>query len=372
MRIRILYLITELLPAGAERIVAQLATGLDPARYEVAVACLRSPGGARGDGEIADELRAAGIRVLPLRARGRLAPGAALRLAFELATFKPDLIHAHLFHANLTARLFAPLAPRAQVVATYHVVERRKLPLRRLLERWGAPREDLSVCVSFAVAGHTLSLGVRPDRLRVIHNGIDLTRFAPPADPPSAARAARARLGLPQDALIVGCVGRLDPQKAPLVLLEAFASLRRPDAVLVFAGEGPLEGELRARASSLGDTVRLLGFRSDVPELLAALDVFCLPSRWEGFGLALAEALAVGLPAVASDVDSLPEVLGAAGLLVPPDDPQALAGALRRLLEDPAERAALRARAPAQAAKFSLEAMRSAYAELYEELVRPI
>lgn len=369
MEIRVLFLITELLPAGAERIVQQLALGLDPARYEVAVACLRSPGGARADGEVADELRAAGIPVIALRARGRLAPAAALRLAFEVSTFRPHLIHAHLFHANLAGRLFRGLSPGAKLIGTYHVVERRNLPLRRWLQRLTLGREDRSVCVSDAVAGYARGLGVRPERLRVIPNGIDLTRFRPPADRADAARAARERLGIPKDALVLGCVGRLDPQKAPLVLLEAFARLERPEAVLVFAGEGPLEAALRERAAPLGERVRLLGFRPDVPEVLAALDVFCLPSRWEGFGLALAEALACGLPAVASAVDSLPEVLGPAGLLVPPDDPAALADALERLLSDPALRASLAAAAPVQAARFDLQVMRAAYVALYEELL---
>lgn len=370
MRIRVLYLITELLPAGAERIVQSLATGLDPERFEVRVASLRSPGGERGDGEIADELRAAGVPVVPLRARGKLSGRAAARLAFELYTFRPHVIHAHLFHANLAARLAGRVAG-AKVAATYHVVERRALRLRRLTQRLTIPLENVSVCVSEAVAAYVReSLGIRAPR--VIPNGIDLTRYGAPPEPDAARAAARAELGLPPEAFVVGAVGRLDPQKAPEVLLEAFRSLEAPEALLVYAGEGPLSDELQRSAASLGDgpwgpRVRFLGFRRDVPRILDALDVFALPSRWEGFGLALAEALARGVPAVATRVDSLPEVMGSAGLLVPPEDPAALAAAFEEL-RAPERRGELRLRGPRQAERFGLGPMREAYQALYEEL----
>ena len=370
MRIRVLYLITELLPAGAERIVQSLATGLDPARFEVRVASLRSPGGERGDGEIADELRAAGIPVVPLRAEGKLSGRAAARLAFELYTFRPHVVHAHLFHANLAARLAGRLG-RAKVAATYHVVERRPLQLRRLAQRLTIPLEHVSVCVSEAVASYVReSLGVRAPR--VIPNGIDLARYEPAPDPAAARVAARDALGLPREAFVIGAVGRLAPQKAPEVLLEAFRRLEDPNAILVFAGEGPLAADLRQAASSLDDgpwgpRVRFLGFRQEVPLILDALDAFSLASRWEGFGLSLAEALARGVPAVATRVDSLPEVMGEAGLLVSPDDAEALAEALRAL-QDPERQADLRRRGPAQAQRFGLEPMRAAYQALYEEL----
>lgn len=370
MRIRVLYLITELLPAGAERIVQSLATGLDPKRFEVRVASLRSPGGERGDGEIADELRAAGIPVVPLRASGKLSARAGARLAFELYTFRPHVVHAHLFHANLSARLLGRFGG-AKIMATYHVVERRNLKLRQLAQRATIPLEHVSVCVSEAVASYARGkLGVRAPR--VIPNGIDLVRFAPPPDPEAAQVAARGVLGLPQGAFVIGAVGRLAPQKDPLGLLEAFRQLDEPEALLVYAGEGPLEGELRQAISSMedgkwGPRVRLLGFREEVEQVLDALDVFCLASSWEGFGLALAEALARGIPSLASRVDSLPEVMGEAGLLVDPGDPAALSQALGRL-RDPNLLADLSARGPLQAQRFGLAPMRAAYQALYEEL----
>lgn len=368
MSARILLLITELLPAGAERIVFELATRLPPDRYTVEVASLRSPDGDQGDdGAVARDLLRAGVPVRPLRLRHKLDARGALRLAAELRRFRPDVVHAHLFHANLAARLLGWIGSEAKIVSTVHIVERRRLPARRLLERLTAGRDQATVCVSQAVAEHARrDLRVAPERLHVIPNGIDLVRF-PPTDARARA-AARAALDLPADAPVIGAVGRLDRQKGFDVLLAALAQLP-PETQLVIAGSGPEESALRRQAQPLGDRVRFLGQRDDVPTVLAALDLFAMPSRWEGFGLSLAEALATGLPAVASAVDSLPEVLGPGGVLVPPDDPAALAAALARLLADPAEREHLSALAAAQGARFRVERMVSDYARLYDELL---
>lgn len=370
---RVLLLTTELHPAGAEQVVFELATRLSRERWSVTVAALRSPGGA--DGAVAEALSAAGVDVRPLRLRGKLDLRGALRLARLLRALRPALVHAHLFHGNLAARLLAPSAG-ARVISTIHVVERRRLPARPWLERLLAGRDDATVCVSEAVRRHAqTALGARSDRLRVIENGIDLARFAPPPEPDRARREARAALGLPADAPIVGAVGRLDRQKGLDVLLEAFARLAplHPSAVLALAGGGPEEEALRglARARRLEARVRFLGHRRDVPAVLAALDVFCMPSRWEGFGLALAEALACGKPVVASAVDSLPEVLGEAGLLVPPERPLALADALGALLGDPPRRASLARAARVRAERFSVERMIAAYDALYAEVLGP-
>ena len=364
-RTRLLLLITELHPAGAERIVFELATRLDRARWQVLVCSLRSRGD--DDGAIARELLTCDVPVVPLRMRGKLDLGGALALRALLRAFRPQLVHAHLFHANLAARLLAP-GTGAKVIGTVHVVERRRLPLRFWLERTTARRDDRTVCVSQAVATHARrQLGVRPARLRVVENGVDLARFA--AGPTPA--EARAALELPPDAPVVGAIGRLDPQKGLPHLVEAFAQLQPSDAWLVLAGSGPDEAALRSLVAARGLTarVRFLGFRADVPRVLAACDVFCMPSLWEGFGLSLVEALAAGVPAVVSRVDSLPEVAGDAAVWVPPADPRALADALRALLADPERRAALVAAGRERAQRFGLDAMLTGYEAVYAELL---
>lgn len=360
-------LITELLPAGAEQVVFELATRLPRERWRVRVCSLRSPGG--DDGEVARALQRAGVEVVPLRFQGKLDGAGALRLLLELRAFRPHVLHAHLFHANLAARLLGRLGAQ-RVVSTVHIVERRELPGRELLERLTAFRDHATVCVSEAVARHAqVQLGARPERLQVIPNGIDLSRFSVAADPAAARAAARAALGLPGQATLVGGVGRLRAQKGFPDLIDAFGRLapEHVDLHLVLAGGGEEEQALRRQveAAGLRERTHFLGHRDDVPQVLRALDLFVMPSHWEGFGLALTEALACGLPAVATRVDSLPDVLGEAGVLVPARDPARLAEAIDRLLRDPAERARLAALGPEQAARFSVEQMVEAYERLY-------
>ncbi len=371
-RPRLLLLTTELRRAGAEGVVEALALGLRD-RWQVVVASLTSVGG--GDGAVADDLRAAGVEVRCLRLAGKadLLRGAwrVLRLVREL---RPDVLHAHLVHAALAARVLGRLAGARRVVTTVHVVERRRLPLRRLLERLTAGLDDRTTCVSDAVAVHARDdLGARAPV--VVENGIDLARFAPPADPAGSRAAARATLGLPPDARVVGAVARLTAQKGLDDLLRAFARVapERPDALLVLVGEGEEAAALDALAAELGLSarVRRVGFRRDVPEVLRALDALAMPSRWEGFGLALVEGLAAGVPCVAAAVDSLPGVLGDAGLLVPPGDVPALAAALGRLLDEPALRADLARRGPAQAKRYDVRTMVEGYERVYRELRDP-
>lgn len=380
-RPRLLLLTTELRRAGAEGVVEALALGLRE-RWSVVVASLTSvradggvgPGG--GDGAVADDLRAAGVEVRCLRVAGKadLLRGAwrVLRLVREV---QPDVLHAHLVHAALAARVLGRLAGARRVVTTVHVVERRRLPLRRLLERLTAPLDDRTTCVSEAVAVHARdALGARAPV--VVENGIDLARFAPPAERAAARATARATLGLHPDARIVGAVARLTAQKGLDDLLRAFARVApdRPDALLVLVGEGPEAAALDALAAELGLSarVRRVGFRRDVPEVLRALDVLAMPSRWEGFGLALVEGLAAGLPCVATAVDSLPGVLGDAGLLVPPGDVAALAAALGRLLDEPELRADLARRGPERARRFDVRAMVEGYERVYREVLGPL
>jgi glycosyltransferase involved in cell wall biosynthesis len=205
---------------------------------------------------------------------------------------------------------------------------------------------------------------LRPGRMAVIHNGIDAARFE---------RAAPADLDLPEGALAIGFAGRFDERKGVLDLARAWPTVAAavPNAHLVMVGKGPAEEQTRA---VLGDAerVRWLGYRRDIPELLRAMDVLAVPSHWEGFGLIAAEGLAAGVPVVAANASSLPEIVQheVQGLLVPPGDPDALAAALVRLARDPAERARMSAAGPARVRDaFSLDRMIDAYEALLAEVV---
>jgi glycosyltransferase involved in cell wall biosynthesis len=170
----------------------------------------------------------------------------------------------------------------------------------------------------------------------VIPSGVDTDLVRPGRD----RAAAKAHLALSPTTPVIGTVGRLEPRTGTDTLLAAVAALRaeRPDVALVVVGEGPLRAELEARARELGiaSAVRFLGDRTDVDEVLAALDAFVLPSRTEGMSNALLEAMAMGLPVIATAVGGTPEVIadGRSGRLVPADEPERMAAAIARVLAD--------------------------------------
>ena len=359
MKPRVQFLITCLEGGGAQRVVHDLALGLSAAGWRVRVTALRQP--SEGSDRFTEPLLEAGISVGNAGFRHPLDLVALGRLLADVWSFGPDLLHAHLFHAHLAARL----CPVRRVVCSHHEVERRNRPLRPLLQRLTGWRDAATVAVSQAVADHVGSaFGFRA---RVIPNGLSLARLHPPSR-----LKARLRLGLDPQAEVIGAVGRLHPQKGLEDLLQAFAELRRPGALLLLAGEGGLEEPLRRLAERLGvaSRVRFLGFQKDVSLLLPALDVLAMPSRWEGFGLGLVEAMACGVPVVATRVDSLPEVAGGAARLVRPARPDLLAKALGHLLDHPEERAELSRLGRARARAFRVEAMVQAHLELYWQLLR--
>jgi glycosyltransferase involved in cell wall biosynthesis len=201
-------------------------------------------------------------------------------------------------------------------------------------------QQDLIIAISDHIARFTVARGVRhPARVRRVYHGLEppVTRAME-----REGQRIRAELGIGPDAFLVGNVGRLAPQKGQRHLIRAMPLLleRVPRAHAVIAGGGDLEEFLRDLAEEMGvaEHVHVLGARKDVPELMHAMDVFAMPSIWEGFGLVLLEAMAAGRPIVASRVATIPEVVvdGETGLLVPAGDPLALAEALAQLADQPA------------------------------------
>lgn len=216
---------------------------------------------------------------------------------------------------------------------------------------------------------------VRPEKVQVILNGVDL----PPLEPEKRAhirQKVRQELGLPPECPLLLTVGRLTEQKGHTYLLQAIPAVleSHPGAVFAFAGEGELQDKLTAQAAELGISraVCLLGLRPDALRLLQAADVFVLPSLWEGMSMALLEAMAAGLPVVVSEVEGIGDLLTPErdGLVVPPRDPAALAGAITRLLSDGGLRGQLgKAARQKVAADFSAEAMCARYADVFWRLL---
>jgi glycosyltransferase involved in cell wall biosynthesis len=284
-------------------------------------------------------------------------------------------VHAHLVAAGIAGTLGARLARVPRVVVTFHNLtdwqEKRSHPLRvagRRALRWC----DAVVAVSEAVRGAMARVDLAlARRAHVIPNGIDLSLFAGLGRRRDEARALR---GLGPDEIVVGTVARLERRKGVDLLIEAMplVAARLPRLKLRVIGDGPERSSLegRVRQLGLGERVELVGERGDVHEELAALDLFAAPSRSEGQGVAVIEALAAGLPVIGARVGGIPEVLGhgACGVLVEPESPGALADAIVGLaLSD--ERRRFSESGRARARSFSLDETRARLERLYESLL---
>jgi glycosyltransferase involved in cell wall biosynthesis len=370
MTLRVLHLITRLPVGGAERLLVDVVRGLDRGRFESLVCCIQEKG------PLAAELERFGVPVFCLdRMRSKRFDLPAVRdLARLLRRERIDVMHSHLYHANLYGRLAARLAGVPAIATVHNTYTRVKLH-RRLLNRLLTGKRSHVVAVSEDVRRDLVKYdGIPQDRIAVIHNGIDVSRVQSSL----SREQARAQLGIAGDAIAVGCVARLEEQKGHRFLLEALALLNEaprgaPRFTLLLAGDGRLRAELERRAAALGVAAqtRFLGTRSDVADVLRALDVYAMPSLWEGLSIAMLEAMAAGLPIVISDVSGVAQVIGndEYGLRVPAGDPAALAQAIRALADHPEKRAALGAAARERViAKFSMQAMLGELSRLYEEV----
>jgi glycosyltransferase involved in cell wall biosynthesis len=320
--------------------------------------------------------------VRPIRPGRDLAATLALWRLFR--RLRPAIVHTHSSKAGILGRLAAWLAGAPVVVHSIHGFgfhDRQAAPLRRLLigaERLAARGTTRFVAVSRANLETGARLGiVEPQRARLIRSGIPVAVFTAAAARREAARAAlRRELGWPPEAPVIGMIACLKPQKAPGSFVEVAARVAaaRPDARFLIAGDGELRAAVETRVRQLGlrDRLRLLGWRRDIPQLLAALDVMLLTSLWEGLPKVVPEAIAAGVPVVATSVDGTNDILqdGVTGLVAPPDDPQGLAARVLRLLEEPALGKALTGRAGALLPEFDIDRMVRAQEDLYLELLQ--
>ncbi len=346
--------VNQLRDGGTEILAADLAGGLAAHGVDCRLAALHA---SPGDGDTYD----VATQVLGDRITMRAIPRACLRLRDLCHRDRPDLVHSHGEAPTLVGRLVCRQLGLPHVV-TAHTLRpwhwRRRLG--RVLERQTAPLTRQFAAVSEAV-GHMLrdELGIPADRIRVIPNWVPRTREPDAVGP----------MPLPGQPTILH-VARLDVAKGQDLLLDAFAQTRRvfPEAVLWIVGTGPEESRLRRLA---GAGVTFLGYRADVPHLLRQADLFVLSSHWEGMPLSILEAMAAGLPVVATAVGGVPEIVhdGITGRLVPPDNPQALAEGLIACLRDP-----LRARKLAAAGQRQCQDLRqrglAAYRDWYEQALR--
>lgn len=381
-RIRVLHPITRLIVGGAQENTLLTAQLLDPDLWDVEVVSGTQTG---SEGSLIGHAQKHGVALIlePSLVR-EVNPIQDLRALFRLARLmrrgKYTIVHTHSSKAGILGRWAAKLAGVPVIVHTVHGWGHHdhQHPLVRAyyiwLEKLTLPITDKLIVVSPLNIDKGLADGIgRAEDYVVIRSGIELDRFGRPQ---VARDETRANWGIPCDVPLVGTVTRLSPQKGPLDFVRAAAAIAQavPEAWFMMVGDGPLCDEVKALAAQLGvaDRLVLTGLRRDIPELMAAMDIFVLSSLWEGLPRVLPQAMASGLPIGATAIDGSAEAIeeGVNGLLTPPGEPQRLAEAVIRLLRDPELARRMGAAGRVRAVEFDVRTMVAQIAGLYQELLR--
>jgi L-malate glycosyltransferase len=358
-------LVLSLSPGGTERLVVDLVTRLDDS-FRTVVCCLDDVG-AWGA-----ELVENGFTVVPMHRAPGFHPSLGARIARLAQAHGAGIVHCHHYSPYIYGRIASFLDRRLGVMMTEHgrLSDARPGTKRRLANMIFGRHPGRVFAVSEALKQHMVAEGFASD-IRVIYNGIDLGRAATPTDRADARRG----LGLADDDFVIGTVARLDPVKDLPTLVAAFAGVRAlaPRARLVVVGDGPDKAALAAAvdAHRVSDAVQLLGYRADVRSVFPAFDVYVNSSVSEGVSLTILEAMAAGLPVVATGVGGTPEVVvdGSTGVLVPARAPTALADAIGRLYRRPDAGRAMGAAGRARVEScFTIDRMVGDYAREYARL----
>jgi glycosyltransferase involved in cell wall biosynthesis len=351
---------------GAEEMALNLVRHL-PDRFEPIVCCINQAG------PIGEELRKTGVRfhVLALDP-GLRRPWHVLGIARRLRAWQPDIVHTFLLTASLYGRLGAILAGVPIVIGTEVNIYEHKQAHHALAERLLMRGTDRVVVSAESVRDFYIrQVHAEPARVDVIYNAVDWSQLRTT----TSRESMRASVGVPAGSPVAGIIARLTEQKAHAYLFEAMAATPGLAALhLLVVGDGELRDRLRAHADRLGLSARVhfLGARRDLGDLLASIDVFVMPSLWEGLPLSMVLAMGAGLPVVASAVAGIPEVVqdGVTGALVPPADAPALGSALARLIADPALMRTMGAAASAFVLpRFGVDGYVAAVTRLYDRLL---
>lgn len=333
-KIKLLFLAQNLGGGGAERIMLELAKRLLPSKYEIYI-CTMFPGG-----DLIDYALKLNVPIFCLNLRERsLNIGSLLKLYRFIRRKRIDILYSWLFYANILGRIVGRLAGVKAIISSQRNIDPWRKFYHVLIDRLTACLTDL--IISNCEAGKARLVNVErisPEKIVVIYNGIDLNEF----DLKSTSRANKAQYGFPNDAKVIGTVASLTHKKGHIYLLEAMSKLVpiMPNAVLVLIGDGNLKGELVEKCHKLGISanVKILGYqhRESVKQLLSIMDLFVLPSLWEGMPNAILEAQALEVPVLATNVGGVPEIIedNRTGLLVKAGDADELFNGMLKLLSD--------------------------------------
>lgn len=360
-KIHIQHVLLSLQPGGLENGVVNVVNRLNRDRFRSSVCCLKHKG------EFAARLVDDQVAVHEMGWRG----GNDLFLPFKLASLfrrtKTDIVHTRNAEAFFYGFLGAKFAGVPRIIHSEHGRTFNDRPLRFIVQRLFSRHTDRIFSVTEQLK-HDLvgNIGIPASRIEVLYNGVDLGRFKP-----ASRLEILSQLGFQPGDMVVGSVGRLVTVKNYPLLLQSFRALDRKDIKLVFVGDGPERPALEKMATMIGleKQVRFLGHRDNVAELLAAFDIFVLPSISEGMSNTLLEAMGAGIAAVASDVGGNPEIIreGVDGLLFPSGNVEALVSRLQSLLTNAGRRAQLAQGGRERVHRdFSIDAMISRYERLYE------
>lgn len=324
----ILYIITGLGGGGAEKVVVDLATRMESLGHQVKIAYLK--------GEVVVNPQNDRIELVYLG----LESLKQAKLAYSnyknlLDRFEPDVVHAHMVHANIFARISRKFRPVAKLICTAHS-NNEGGKARMLAYRLTHQLSEVITNVSQSASASFERLGAVPEHgITTVYNGIDLDKFK--CDANAREEVIIQELNLDQDSILLLAVGRFHIAKDYPNLLRAFAQIKKNKALnvkLLIAGDGEEREHIEQliRSLALHENVHLLGRRDDIPKLMSAADIFVLSSSFEGFGLVVAEAMACETFVVATDCGGVKEVMGQTGILIPPKNSQLLAEGLIKAL----------------------------------------
>lgn len=366
-KIRVIHIVPMLSPGGAERVAVHIVSGLNRRRFEPIVISLASPMSCDLD-QLLDE---AGVEVRYLGKRPGFDYRMYHRLHRILKKYQPDVVHTHLQVLRYALPTMLLLKHTSLFHTVHNLAEREIERPARFIHRYAFGHGVVPIAVAEEVALSLRRLyGIA--QCRVIANCIPTETYARPQVP---RELWRAKEGFEESDILFVCVARFAPQKNHALLLNAFARTpaSNPRARLLFVGDGALRAELEARAKSLGlaGSVRFLGLRSDIPDVLGASDVFVLSSDYEGNPLSVLEAMASGLPIVSTAVGGVPSLVegGTHGFLVQPGDLEGLARSMESLLRHRGVRQSLGMAAARRAREnFDVSDMVRAHEEVYENV----